>query len=101
MYIMEGNLEAPKFNGKITEKYNVRYKLYFDELLGDEKEVRKTIENKIKNLGLLMEKIPIDSQKFLETLHIQLTAELGRFGIKLRNTEFEVLGKVEEPAVSQ
>ncbi len=91
---MTGEVLVLKVDGnKVNTRYIVDMERYDP---AKEKDVRKTIEDKIKNLALLMEKIPIDSVKFLEMLRQQLEAELGKFGIVLKDVKLEFLEEIKK-----
>lgn len=82
---MKGEVSVLKVDGsRVLTQYIVELERYKPELEAD---VRKTIEDKIKNLALLMEKIPIESERFLQMLRQQLEAELGKFGIVLKDIQ--------------
>ncbi len=89
---MTGKVLVLKVDGnKVNTEYIVDMERYDP---AKEKDVRKTIEDKIKNLALLMEKIPIDSVKFLEMLRQQLEAELGKYGIILKDVKLNFLEEI-------
>ena len=91
---MTGEVLVLKVDGnKVNTRYIVDMERYDPS---KEKDVRKTIEDKIKNLALLMEKIPIESEKFLEMLRQQLEAELGKFGIVLKDVKLEFLEEIKK-----
>ena len=83
---MQGTLQVTKAEGPklLEKKYNVTYKVIFtqepEKLIPD---LKKTVEDKIKNLALLSEKLPIDSGMFLQLVRQQLSAEVGKYGIRL------------------
>ncbi len=84
---MHGELIITKAEGAklVAKKYKVEYSAIFTEENEDIKqELQKTIEDKIKNLALLAEKIPIDSGMFAQMLRQQLSWEVGKFGIRLK-----------------
>ena len=90
-----------KYSG---DKVNTEYIVEVDRYKpGKDEEIKKTIENKIKNLALLMEKIPIEDVRFLQTLRQQLEAELGRFGLVLLDVKLNFLEEIkkQEPVVDK
>ncbi len=83
---MQGTLQVTKAEGPklLEKKYNVTYKAIFtQEPEGLIPDLKKTVEDKIKNLALLSEKLPIDSGMFLQFVRQQLSAEVGKYGIRL------------------
>ncbi len=89
---MQGTIPVTKADGvKLLEKkYNVTYHASFtsepEDIL---KDLHKTVEDKIKNLALIAEKFPIDSGMFVQMLRQQLSAEVGKFGIRLTDISLE------------
>ncbi len=85
---MQGNILVTKAEGPklLEKKYNVSYVATFTQEPKDIiNDIKKTVEDKIKNLALLSEKLPIDSGMFLHLLRQQLSAEIGKFGIRLKD----------------
>ena len=83
---MQGTIELIKAEGPklLEKKYTVDYTVIFDHEPDNKEDLIKTVEDKIKNLALLSEKYPINSGMFLHMLRQQLSAEVGKFGIKLK-----------------
>ncbi len=85
---ISGKIQVPLHDGnKADVTYYVSVSDYSPE---QEKDIIKTIENKIKNLDMLMEKIPIDTEKFLQMLRMQLVVELGLYSLKLYDVALDV-----------
>ncbi len=96
---MQGELIITKAEGvKLTpKKYKVEYTAIFtDENEEIKQDLQKTIEDKIKNLALLAEKIPIDSGMFAQMLRQQLSWEVGKFGIRLKEITIKASAVEEE-----
>ena len=96
---MQGSILVTKAEGPklLEKKYNVSYQAIFTQEPKDVlKDLQKTVEDKIKNLALLSEKHPINSGMFLQMLRQQLSAEVGKFGIRLKEISLQA-EEVEQP----